>query len=347
MPTLREEWLALTNEEPLDHDLPICDSHLHLWYLPDPFYEARKRAGKEMRPTDCYTVDDFLQDNSGGHNITRTVFAECGSMYRESGPQEMQPVGETEFIASLSGQYGSTEITAGIVGFADLTLGAAVAPVLEAHISAGKGRFRGIRARDLHQFGSPENILTLLSDAKFLEGFACLEKYGLSFDFWPTHTQLIEIVELAKNFPHTTVILNHIGDHIGDPLVIGSDAGKREEAFQQWKREIAAVATCPNVVIKLGGLGMPLYGFGWHERATPLSSAELAEVMAPYCLWCIEQFGADRCMFESNFPGDKVSYSYIVVWNAFKRIVKNFPPSAQSALFHDTAVRVYHLANQD
>jgi predicted TIM-barrel fold metal-dependent hydrolase len=260
----------------------------------------------------------------------------------------MQPVGETEFVQGIaaqseSGQYGKTRVAAGIVGFADLTLGAAVKPVLEAHIATGKGRFRGIRHSSAwdasSDIRSAAKIPKLLLDSKFREGFACLKEYDLSFDAWLYHPQLMDLADLARAFPDTLIIL----DHIGGPLGIGPYAGKRDEVFQSWKNDIAALAACPNVVIKLGGLGMPWCGFGWHERTTPPSSAELAEIMAPYYHWCIEQFGVDRCMFESNFPVDKVSYSYTVMWNAFKRISRGFSPQAHSALFHDTAARVYRL----
>jgi len=316
-------------EDPIDPDLPICDTHYHLW----------------DRPNDRYLLEELLQDTGGGHHIVKTVFVDCRFMYRKSGPQEMQPVGETEFVQqSASGQYGMTTIAAGIVSFADLTLGTAVTPVLEAHIEAGKSRFRGIRHMSAwdasgdtrFQMHTPK----LLLDPKFREGFACLQKYDLSFDAWMYHPQLMELVDLARAFPDIPIIL----DHVGGPLGIGPYAEKREEVFQEWKHKIAALATCPNVVVKLGGLGQPTFGFGWHEWATPPSSAELAEAMAPYYHWCIEQFGVDRCMFESNFPVDKISYSYTVLWNAFKRISKDFSPEDRAALFHDTAVKVYRLA---
>jgi len=271
-------------------------------------------------------------------------------IYRKAGPQEMQPLGETEFVQgiaaqSASGQYGTTNVAAGIVGFADLTLGAAVAPVLESHIAASRDRFRGIRYISTWDASSdivpsrsrPKGVLL---DPKFREGFAYLHKYNLSFDAWLYHTQLMELVDLARAFPETPIIVNHVGG----PLGIGPYTGKREVVFQEWKCGITALASCLNVVVKLGGLGMEMCGFGWHQRATPPSSAELAEAMAPYYLWCIEQFGADRCMFESNFPVDKMSYSYTVLWNAFKRISAGFSPDDRSALFHDTAAKAYRLA---
>ncbi|MFC2005340.1 amidohydrolase family protein [Chloroflexota bacterium] len=332
MATEREAWLALIVEDPMDPELPICDPHHHLW----------------DRPDSCYLLEELLQDTGGGHHITQTVFVQCRSMYRKDGPLEMQPVGETEFVQgiaaqSASGQYGMTRVAAGIVGFADLTLGAAVAPVLEAHIAASRNRFRGIRYM-CNWDASPEITSSvdnpkLLLDPKFREGFACLQDYGLSFDACLYHPQLMELVDLARTFPDIPIIVNHIGD----PLGIGPYTGKREEVFQEWKHGIAALSTYHNVVMKLGGLGVPNRGFGWYERTTPPSSAELAEAMAPYYRWCIEQFGVDRCMFESNFPVDKVSYSYTVLWNAFKRISKDFSPEERAALFHDTAVKVYRL----
>jgi predicted TIM-barrel fold metal-dependent hydrolase len=337
MVTEREAWLALTTEDAIDPALPICDPHHHLW----------------DHPNNRYLLEDLLQDTGGGHNIVSTVFVQCGSMYRKDGPQEMQPVGETEFVQgiaaqSASGRYGMTRVAAGIVGFADLTLGDAVVPVLEAHLVAGSNRFRGIRHisawDESADIGSAANIPHLLANAKFREGFACLQRYGLSFDSWLYHPQLMELVDLASAFPNTPIILDHVGGLLGIGPYTGY-TGKREEVFQEWQRGIAALATCPNVVVKLGGLGMPLSGFGWHERATPPSSVELAEAMAPYYHWCIEQFGVERCMFESNFPVDKRYSSYTVLWNAFKRIAQDCSAEERTALFHDTAVRVYQLAS--
>ncbi|MFC1990196.1 amidohydrolase family protein [Chloroflexota bacterium] len=340
METNHQSWLRLTIEDPIDPGIPICDPHHHLWNRPDRRY-----------PDQRYFLEEFLQDAAGGHRIVQTVFVECGSMYRRDGPKEMRPVGETEFVQgiaaqSASGQYGMTCVAAGIVGFADLTLGAAVVPVLEAHLAASRDRFRGIRYGTA--WDTSPNIVPirnnppkgLLLDAKFREGFACLQNYHLSYDSWLYHPQLMELVDLARAFPETPIVVNHIGY----PLGIGSYVGKREVVFQDWKHGITALADCPNVVVKLGGLGMPNCGFGWHDRTTPPSSVELAEAVAPYYLYCIEQFGVGRCMFESNFPVDKMSYSYTVLWNTFKRISKDFSPEERAALFHNTAIKVYRLA---
>lgn len=334
MATNPTAWLQLTAEEVLDPLLPICDPHHHLWDYPQ----------------NRYLLDELLQDTGGGHNVAETVFVECMAMYRKAGPRAMKPVGETEFVQgiaaqSASGQYGPTAVAAGIVSFADLTLGAAVEPVLEAHVAASRNRFRGIRhATSWHASPDIRNAHTqppegLLFDAKFREGFARLQKLGLSFDAWLYHTQLFDLVDLARAFPDTTIILNHVGG----PLGIGPYIGKRKEVFEDWRRGIAAVAACSNVVVKLGGLTMTMCGFDWHKRDKPPTSAELAETNGPYYLYCIEQFGVKRCMFESNFPVDKASCSYTVLWNSFKRLTHNFSPEERAALFHDTAARVYRL----
>ncbi len=332
MPTALETWLAQIIEEPLEPDIPICDPHHHFWEY---------REGH-----DPYLLDDLFRDTNGGHRIVHTVFVECHSKYRTEGPAEMQPVGETEFVEDIATRSASqpTAAAAGIVAHADLRLGAAVAPVLEAHAATSPERFRGIRQS---AGWDPSPTLTvaksqapgLLMDAKFREGFACLQTYGLSFDAVLYHTQLPELVDLANAFPEVTIILNHVGRLLG----IGPYAGKREAVFEAWQQSIRAVAACPNVVAKVGGLGNPISGFDWHQRAAPPTSSELADTAAPYYLFCIEQFGADRCMFESNFPVDKVSYSYTVLWNALKRLSKDFSTEQRAALFHDTAAQVYRL----
>ncbi len=321
-------------ENAMNPDLPICDPHHHLWDGPG----GRGR----------YLLDEFLDDAGGGHKIVKTVFVECGAMYRKDGPPEMRPVGETAFaramaVQSAGGQSGTTAVAAGIIGFADLTLGAGVAPVIEAHLAAAENRLRGIRQsctwdRD-HAILTMGKGKGMMGGTRFREGFACLQRYGLSFDAWQYFTQLMELADLARAFPDTPIIVNHTGGILG----VGSYAGKREALFQEWKRAVTELASCPNVMMKLGGLGMPRCGFGWHEQVEPPSSTELAAAMAPYHLYCIEVFGAERCMFESNFPVDKISYSYTVLWNAFKRICEGCSPGERSALFHDTAVKAYRL----
>jgi L-fuconolactonase len=346
MTTMNEEWLKLIKEDPLEPALPICDPHHHLWDYPERLSDSQ--VPPYVRRERHYLLQQLMDDIGGGHNILQTIFMECTSMYKKSGPPEMRCVGETEFVQgiaaqSASGQYGDTAAAAGIVGFADLTLGAAVESVLAAHVKASPDRFRGIRYISTwdpsNEINSRVKSPKLFWDPKFREGFACLHKYNLSFDTWLYHTQLLELADLAKAFPDTPIIL----DHIGGPLGIGPYASKHDEVLRHWQEGIAELSKCSNVVVKLGGLGMPMLGFGWHERPKPPGSLELAKAMAPYFNWCIDKFGADRCMFESNFPVDKVSYSYTVIWNAFKLITRGLPSRERAALFHDTAARVYRL----
>ncbi len=330
----RDAWLAQVEEEALEPQLRICDPHHHFW----------------DREGDRYLLDELLQDTGtrdgrSAHNIVSTVFVQCRSMYRRDAPEHLQPIGETEFVQgiaaqSASAQYGPTAVAAGIVSFADLTLGAAVDEVLEAHVAASPNRFRGIRhstVSDPHLEGRRSVQAALMGDAKFREGFARLARYDLTFDAWHYHHQLPELAELAHAIPDVTIVLCHVGG----PLGIGPY--RRDEVFEGWKQDISAVAECPNVVVKLGGLSMTICGFEWHTRDLPPTSNELAEATEPYFMHCIERFGPERCMFESNFPVDKASCSYVVLWNSFKRIASGFSADEKAALFHDTASRVYRI----
>jgi predicted TIM-barrel fold metal-dependent hydrolase len=326
-------WLSRTTETALEPELAICDPHHHLWEY----------------PTSRYLREEFLQDIEGGHRVLATVHIECLQWYRDAGPEALRPVGETEFIHRVGEiderACGRRRIAAGIVGFADLRLGAAVQPVLEAHLAASD-RFRGVRyatawdasseIRPTHTHPPPG----LLADPAFRAGFACLARLGLSFDAWLYHTQFAELAGLARAFPAVTIVL----DHMGGPLGVGPYAGRRAEVFAAWRASLAELAGCPNVVVKLGGRTMAASGFGWHKRAAPPGSEELAAAMAPYYRACIELFGAQRCMFESNFPFDRASCSYVVLWNAYKRLSHDYPEADRRALFYDTAERVYRLA---
>ncbi len=337
MASQRDAWLALTVEDPLEPGMPICDPHHHFWDRPTP-------TGR-----DRYLLDQLTEDLNGGHNIAQTVFIECRSMYRAHGPEEMKPIGETEFVQgiaaqSASGQYGPTAVAAGIVSNADLMLGAAVQPVLEAHIAASNNRFRGIRFSCAWD-ASPEitsgrsNSPGMMQDSRFREGFDCLQRMGLSFDALVYHTQLDELASLAAAFPDAAIILNHIGR----PLGAGPYAGRRDEVFADWQKGIAAVAAHENVVVKLGGFGNLISGYDWHQRAIPPASAEVAQTIEPWLTYCVEQFGPSRCMFESNFPVDKASYAYTTVWNAFKRLTRDYSETEQAAMFQGTALRAYRL----
>ncbi|WP_422000663.1 amidohydrolase family protein [Reyranella sp.] len=333
---VRPDWLAKGAEPALEPALPIVDPHHHLIDRPE---------------SGTYLLPDLLADISeGGHNVVATVYLEWLSMYRADGPEAMRPVGEVEFAngvaaMSASGGYGRPRVCAGIVGHADLALGDAVAPVLEAMVAHGGGRFRGIRYissfdPDQAQWGATAvRPVDLLRDARVREGFARLAPLGLSFDAWAYHTQLGDVVDLARAFPGTTIVL----DHVGGPIGLGRFKGQREAVFADWRAQIRALGGCPNVHVKLGGMGMKMFGFDFHEGATAPGSERLAAAWRPHVETCLEAFGTKRAMFESNFPVDKGSYGYGVYWNACKRLAAGMSAAEKADLFHDTANRVYRL----
>ncbi|WP_372785826.1 amidohydrolase, partial [Phenylobacterium sp.] len=313
----------------LEPDLPIVDPHHHLWdrrnyatpQAPEhPFMTAIADARR-------YLLDELLADTGSGHNVVATVFVECGAMYKTDGPVEMRVVGETEFVngvaaMSASGLYGETRACAGIVSRADLMLGDGVAPVLEAHVRAGGGRFRGIRnsasfEHDKEVLGPLNRVEAglYLSD-QFRRGFKHLAPMGLSFDAWLLEPQLPDLIDLARAFPETTIVL----DHVGTPLGRASYAGRLEERFGIWRDNIGELAKSPNVVVKLGGLAMAFCNFPSFLAEPRAPSEQLAREWAPYIEACIGAFGPERCMFESNFPVDMGSCTYATLWNAFKRI---------------------------
>jgi predicted TIM-barrel fold metal-dependent hydrolase len=330
----REDWLALRNEEVLDPTRPIVDPHHHLW----------DRGGQR------YMIEEMAADIASGHNIIATVYVDCRSMYRASGPQAFRPVGEVEFAngvaaMSASGGYGPAAICAGIVSHVNLLLGDGARAVLEAELAAGQGRFRGIRHSSPWDAdpGVAGMYATrpkgLLLDANFRKGFACLAPLDLSFDAWLFHPQIGELADLARAFPDGKIVL----DHCGGPIGLGSYANRREEIFATWKASIREIAKCGNVRVKLGGLAMRLLGYDFHERPTPPSSEDLAAAWRPYIETCIEAFGPERSMFESNFPPDKGQCSYQVIFNAFKRIAASYSEAEKTALFSKTAADFYRL----
>jgi L-fuconolactonase len=336
--TEHADWLALTSEAALEPDLPIVDPHHHFW----------DRSPNWITPS--YLLPDLLADIGTGHNIVATVFIECGAMYKTDGPEALRCVGETEFVngiaaMSASGRYGPARVAAGIVGFADLTLGDRVVPVLEAQLAAGGGRFRGIRqnaawdasdAVPVAREKRPPHLF--LSDA-FRAGFRHLAGHGLTFEAWCYHPQIPEVTDLARAFPDTTIVLNHLGG----PLGVGPYKGQRDAVFAKWRDDIAALAACPNVMAKLGGLNMPVNGFGWRDRPQPPTSAELCEATRPWYEHTLAVFGVGRCLFESNFPVDSASCSYAVLWNSFKRLAQGYSAAEKAALFHNNAMRLYRL----
>jgi predicted TIM-barrel fold metal-dependent hydrolase len=320
------------SEAPLEPDLPICDPHHHLW----------------DRPGNRYMLEQLRADTGTGHNVQTTVFVECRSAWHADGPQPHRPVGETAFVAAEAERSDASvaqgSVIAAIVGHADLRA-AEIGDVLAAHADAGQGRFRGIRqvasrdeSPDIHA-SHTNPPAQLLADPAFRAGLVALGRSGHSFDAYLYHPQLAELVAAARAAPDTVIVL----DHLGAPIGVGPYAGHRGEVLEVWRRGMAELAGCENVVVKLGGIGMPIFGLGWHRRPSQPDSVELADAWRTEIRWCIERFGVERCMFESNFPVDKQSCSYDVLWNAFKRIVADASASDKAALFHDNATRVYRL----
>ena len=331
---VRTDWLAKHTEDILEPGLPIIDPHHHLY----------------DRPRYTYLFPDLLADVGSGHNIRATLYEQAGSMYRADGPEELKSLGETEFVCgvaamSASGNYGPTRCVAGVVGYVDLRLGSRAKGVLERHIAIADGRIRGIRNGStwsddpvLKGFGGAAGP-GLYLDKNFREGFAALVALDLTFDAWVFQTQLVDVVDLAHAFPQARIVLNHVGG----PVAIGPYAGKRDEAFAAWRAKIQEIAGFPNTYVKLGGLGMKMIGFDFFEKPEPPSSQDLEKAWGPYIETCIAAFGPQRSMFESNFPVDKGTCSYQVLWNAFKRIAAGHSANEKTALFSGAAKKAYRL----
>lgn len=341
------------SEDILEPALPIVDPHHHLWdwrmrlpHLPPQTHPFEAI----LRQSPRYLLDELLADTGSGHNVIATVFVQCGAFYRADGPDAMKPVGETEFVngvaaMSASGVYGATRACAGIVGHADLGLGDAVAPVLDAHIAAGNGRFRGIRHMMAHDpdpavlgplaHAAPD----LAADPQVRKAVGHFAARGLSLDLWVVEPQLPGAADLARAFPDVAMVV----DHVGTPLGLGHYAGHRDDRYAAWKASIAALAACPNVMMKLGGLAMPFVGFAGMGPDVRPSSQALADLWRPYIEPCIEAFGAERCMFESNFPVDRWGADYPTLWNAFKRITAGASAAEKAALYAASATKYYRL----
>ena len=332
-PSPDAEWLGPESEPVIEPDLPIVDAHHHLWIENGVPYLGR----------------ELMQDMASGHRIQDTVFVQAHYGYREDLPAELAPVGETEKVRKIADSCRSagckTRVAEAIVAFADLTLGADVDRVLEAHDEASGGHLRGIRhgvARDPH---FPDGIVLrpapagLLGNARYRDGLRALTDHGLSYDAMLYHCQIPELTDLAREMPDLPIILDHMGTKLG----VGPYENIPGETFDDWRKSMALLAQCENVLVKIGGMGMIICGARWHEAARPPSSVELAQAWKPQIETCIELFGAERCMFESNFPVDKAMYSYRTVWNAFKRLTADASPDERSALFAGTASTAYRL----
>jgi L-fuconolactonase len=333
-PTPNRQWLALHAEEILEPALSIVDAHHHLW----------------KEPGNPYLLDDLIADLNTGHNIVASIFVQCHFGYRDAGPEHLRPVGETERIEAIRRQAlwrrPESLPCAGIVAFADLLAVDRLDEVLDAHLAASPGHFRGVRqsvARDSH---FPDGIVLrpapagMLSDRRFRQGMRKLALRGLTFDAMLYHEQIPELTALAREIDDAAIIL----DHYGCPLGVGPYRGRERETFSVWRKYIAELARCPNVHVKIGGLGMIITGAEYHLHDTPPTSAQLASAWRPYFDACVEAFGTRRCLFESNFPVDKAMYSYDVLWNAFKRLTGGASDTEKADLFRETAARLYRVA---
>ena len=324
-----QAWLDQVVEDVFDPDAPIVDAHHHLW---------------PMGGVLPYGLAELEADVNSGHDVIATVFMECGAAYRDDGPRHLRPVGETEFVA-MAAAAASRPLIAGIVGRTDLTDHEHLDEALAAHEQAGRGLFRGIRhagsrAEHPELLRIPGNAPQgLYADTAFRAGVTALGERGLTYDTWHYHHQNREFLDLVRAVPGTTIVL----DHFGTPLGVGPYASRREEIFGHWCDDIAEIAACANVVAKLGGLAMPDNGFGWDRAARPATSAELVAAQGRYYEHTIQSFGPDRCMLESNFPVDRWSVSYRVLWNALKTMIAGYDAAERDAMVRGTAGRVYRV----
>ena len=331
---VRKDWLAQVNEEILEPNRRIVDPHHHFFAVTTDY--------------PLYDLNDLWADTAT-HNVEQTVYLQCWQGHRESGPEHLRPVGETAWvdgIAATARKDAKAAHIGAIMGTGELRLPEhQVRELLESHVAASK-LFRGIR--QIAAYDEYPEILTmegvtnprLYDEPTFRRGFKILADMGLVFDAYHYFHQTPCFTALARAFPDTTFVL----DHLGTPIAVGPYAGKQEEIFATWKRDLTEAASCPNVVMKLGGLAMPWNGFGFEQQAKPPTSDQLVARQNRYYQYAIEKFGPDRCMFESNFPVDKCAISYPVLWNAFKKIAAPYSEAEKDAMFRGTATRVYRIA---
>lgn len=340
-PVYGRQLLAGRDEPIIDPNIPIIDSHIHLFDRP-PLGD---------RPPLRYMLDEYLADAGSGHRIVASVYIEIKAFARKDGPEVLRPLGEIEFANGVgamaaSGVYGDCRACAGIVGHADLRLGDQVAELLDRAMEIAPERFRGIRQVTIdHPSEAPYRYIThrppkgVMQSPGFRSGFKHLVKRGLTFDAAMFHHQLQDVVDLADAFPDATIVLNHCGHAVAMDL----DEEGRVEVFRQWRELMREVARRPNVYCKIGGLGLPMWGFRFEERQDSIGYLELANTWRPWVETSIELFGARRCMMESNYPPDGRSAGFVPLWNALKHIVCAASSDDKAALFHETAARVYRL----
>lgn len=325
-----DEWLALVSEEILEPELPIIDAHHHLW----------------VRQGAPYLLREFVDDLACGHNVVATVFAECHSMYRRAGPERLRAVGESEFVGGIaamsdSGAFGASQVARAMVGAVDMTLGAAVDEVFDAHLAASGGRFRGVRVSAA--WHEDERLASIVDDPGYLErkdvreAIGVLQRRGLSLDCWVYHSQLAQVDDIARAFPDLVIVLNHTGV----PILGGPNKGHEAGVFDVWREHMQQIALHPNVYLKVGAL--PIRASDRDDANLPPSSADVCNAWRPWAEASIEYFGAARCMFESNFPVHKNWCSYAVMWNAFKHLSKDASDADKAALFFGAANRAYRM----
>ena len=329
------DWLAQVKEEIINPELPIIDPHHHLW-----------NGDNQLASSFPYLIDSLSEDTNSGHNIVGTIFMECAQGYYQEGEDKYKPIGETEYVMKVIKDSKKTSNSANIIGiisFADLMLGSEVKDVLNQHILIGEGLFKGIRhaagwdqSNEIHNSHS-NPIKNIYYDPSFRKGAEELIKLNLTFDAWHYHNQISDLSIFAKDYPELTII----HDHFGGPLGVGPYQGKKQEIFKKWKDDISQLSENKNVHSKLGGLAMPVNGWNFHKQDKPATSDQIIEMHYDYYLHTIECFGVDRCMFESNFPVDRRSISYHVLWNAFKKMVSNYSNEDKNKLFFQNAKDIY------
>ena len=336
---LDDDWLGLVQEELIDPEVAVVDPHFHL--MSAPFR---------------YDLYQWVADLSSGHQVIATVHTQAGQAHhRTAGPDHLKPVGETEFLLgvvdSVERQPGGPEVCTGIIGGGDLTRGAgAVAELLDAHIALARERFKGVRMNLFWSYTKDGSMVPVDGSGDIVErlreGVNELTQRNLSLDLICYHSNLLQVARIAASFPNTTVVVNHLGTIVDTR----SSPAARQVMIDAWREGIDAISSHPNVRMKLGGCANPVVGhsmpemLAFRKRSKPATSEELAAAYSPWVDYVVKRMGSQRCMFESNFPLDKGSCSYRTLWNAFKRLSRQYPPEARRALLSQTAIDTYRLA---